>query len=241
MSASELTPESLNLSASLFTSSIASWIPSNFGHQPPPGEAEKEWQQILSSAGEGKDRLGLGHPLINAPKNRGQTGYGRGMQGLEKSLKRKKGSEDQPEEEKKGEESEEEESRASMVGKKKKVAVFDPLGGKKKKGGGGSGGNSAVTSARASPAVDVTASKDVPAQQMTSAPDPSIESTTPALPSTTSSIPSNESSTQTSEPVLPTQATQSTSTSPIKSKSALKRERKRQAKLMKQAQNADAV
>lgn len=225
--------EALNLSASIFNSSISSWIPANFGHALPAAEAEKEWQTLLRSAGEGKDRLGLGHPAINAPKAGG--GYKHGIQGLEKSLKngkRRQGEEakergDEVEVNKKEEDSEEEESRASMVGKRKRVAAFDPLGGKKKKGGQKSTTASTDTSARASPAV-----VDNPSGNISVAPaqlDPDIISTSRGP----SSTPLPESIASTEDQTISTPA------SLAKSKSALKRERKKLAKLAKlQAEQA---
>ena len=128
------TPESLALSANIFTAQIASWIPASFAPPTPSHQAEAEWQAILRTAGEGKDRLGLGHPDLNAPR---AAGYGAGIKGLEKSLQKGAQREQEKREWKpKAEadsESEEEESRSSMIGKKRKGGVMDLLGGKKGK------------------------------------------------------------------------------------------------------------
>lgn len=212
------TPEALNLSANLFNSTVSSWLPANFGHAIPAVEAEKEWQTLLRSAGEGKDRLGLGHPAINAPK----VGGG-GFKGLERSLKngkRKLGEEEKERgdvSEKVEPESDEEDSRASMVGKRKKVGTFDFLGGKKKKiVKVSTATTSAETSARASPAaVDI----------------PDKSTLTEAVPKATTPPPSSDlpSTSNPESSTLPP----STSTSPVKSKSALKREKKKLAKLAK--------
>lgn len=160
MTAQLPTPEALALSANIFTSQIASWIPASFAPAVPTQQAESDWQTIIQSAGagvsEGKDRLGLGHPLLTAPK---AAGYGQGIKGLEKSLKKGKMAEQQRESERdksggpaqrpgwqpRADDSESEgESRSSMVGKKRKGGMVDLLAGKGKKKAKANGGNGAA-------------------------------------------------------------------------------------------------
>lgn len=79
------TSEALNLSANVFTSQINSWIPATFASPLAPSSAEAEWQAVISRTGIAKtERLGLGHPSIDAPKTAGSVG----LRGLQQSLKR---------------------------------------------------------------------------------------------------------------------------------------------------------
>ncbi|KAI9637902.1 uncharacterized protein MKK02DRAFT_31448 [Dioszegia hungarica] len=259
------TTEALALSASVFASSVSSWLPANFGHKVPAADAEKEWQALLRSAGEGKDRLGLGHPALNAPKV-GGGGYKGGLQGLERSLKNGKRRQGEEEKERGGKpsadaqgdevESEEEESRASMVGKRKRQGMVDPLGGKKKKKAAatGTGTNGAAvatsgeTSAQASPAMAETAQ----ANEATPAPttDKQVEQVeaAPATPAKTPSKANPNSPVNTKDTPKPStiaslascplpsdsqQVNPSAQNSPVKSKSAIKREKKKLAKARK--------
>lgn len=131
------TTEALAFSASLFASSIVSWIPPNFGIT--KSETEKQADFELALKEERGGRLGLGHPLIDAPRKYGEARGGNGFAGLSKKLgneKKNKDKEDggslpsqQPQDE------DEEESRVKSVGKGKKSVngVLDMFGGKKKR------------------------------------------------------------------------------------------------------------
>ena len=69
---SPFTPEALALSASLFSSSIDSWIPNDFGVKRPDSEKQRDFERAFRPAGINEnDRLGLGHPLLDAPKPSG--------------------------------------------------------------------------------------------------------------------------------------------------------------------------
>ncbi|EIW70006.1 hypothetical protein TREMEDRAFT_61772 [Tremella mesenterica DSM 1558] len=126
------TPESLALSASLFTSSIDNWIPSSFGTSSTlPSSSLPELR--LGSGGD-DDRHGLGHPSINQPKPRISAGLG--------ALNKKFGKRPVPHVSKtkdeimgKGEnESEdEEESRTKMVERRPRSKVVEVLKKRKKK------------------------------------------------------------------------------------------------------------
>lgn len=131
------TTEALAFSASLFTSSIANWIPPNFGVTKSETEKQADFEHALKEERGG--RLGLGHPLIDAPRKSGDPRGSSGLAGLSKKLgndKKNKDKEDggslpqqQPQDE------DEEESRVKSVGKGKKNVngVFDMFGGKKKR------------------------------------------------------------------------------------------------------------
>lgn len=131
------TTEALAFSASLFASSIASWIPPNFGIT--KSETEKQADFELALKEERGGRLGLGHPLIDAPRKYGDARGGNGLAGLSKKLgneKKNKDKEDggsQPPQQPQDED--EEESRVKSVGKGKKSVngVLDMFGGKKKR------------------------------------------------------------------------------------------------------------
>ncbi|WVQ71807.1 hypothetical protein IAR50_001349 [Cryptococcus sp. DSM 104548] len=127
------TPEALALSASLFTSSIAAWIPANFGVPKSEVDKSKEFDRALKEERGG--RLGLGHPSIDDPKRLAALGAGGGgLAGLSKKLGKEKKEKEQGAEQLKGkDEDEEEESRVRSVGKTKKSAAQDLFGGKKKK------------------------------------------------------------------------------------------------------------
>lgn len=131
------TTEALAFSASLFTSSIASWIPPNFGVT--KSETDKQADFELALKEEKGGRLGLGHPLIDAPRKYGDSRGGNGLAGLSKKLgndkknKDKEGGQSLPQQQ--PEDVDEEESRVKSVGKGKKSVngVLDMFGGKKKR------------------------------------------------------------------------------------------------------------
>ncbi|KAK8869622.1 hypothetical protein IAR55_000189 [Kwoniella newhampshirensis] len=133
------TPESLALSASLFTSSISSWIPADFGLAKSDSEKAKDFDLAIREERGGGDRLGLGHPLLDEPRQVSRTGAG--LAGLSRKLageKKGKGKEDAIPKTKGGsdDEEDEEESRSRSVGKgkmKSKSGVVDMFGGGKKK------------------------------------------------------------------------------------------------------------
>ena len=76
------TPESLALSASLFTSSIDAWIPADFGVKRSNEEMKKDFDRILSSAViEDSDRLGVGHPSLEIPRASQPRGASLGVLG----------------------------------------------------------------------------------------------------------------------------------------------------------------
>ncbi|WVO14029.1 hypothetical protein L204_101654 [Cryptococcus depauperatus] len=126
--------EALALSASIFTSSIANWIPANFGVTKSELEKVGDFESVLREERGG--RLGLGHPLLDDSK-RASGSRTNGLVGLNKKLVN----------ERKGKEREEpprciiptmeldeEESRANSVGRqKKKETAFDLFEGKKKR------------------------------------------------------------------------------------------------------------
>lgn len=160
MSQLHATPESLALSASLFTSQIASWIPADFGlpttssssSSSSSSQPRKDAQDLiqLATTQDRNDRLGLGHPLAGVPS--GQRGGG-SLIGLGKRLgikqevksgassngvvvQKRRGRDgqqkDDEEEDGQGEE-EGEESRTAIVKKARKNPALDLLAGKKKK------------------------------------------------------------------------------------------------------------
>ncbi|RXK34834.1 hypothetical protein M231_07917 [Tremella mesenterica] len=126
------TPESLALSASLFTSSIDNWIPSSFGTSSTlPMSSLPELR--LGSGGD-DDRHGLGHPSINQPKPRISAGLG--------ALNKKFGKRPVPhisktEDEIMGKDEimseDEEESRTKMVERRPRSKVVEVLKKRKKK------------------------------------------------------------------------------------------------------------
>jgi hypothetical protein len=137
------TPESLSLSASLFTSRISSWLPADFGHTVPNAQKTADFELTLRSAGSStgeSDRLGLGHPKLAAPESGGGPsraglahlqkrlgggkGKGKGTAGGKEETAPVSGVED-------GEDEDEGESRASSIGKRKKGGNLDLLLGKK--------------------------------------------------------------------------------------------------------------
>lgn len=133
---SSLAPESLALSASLFTSTINSWIPKDFGVKKSEEEKRKDFERAFKAAGiDENDRLGVGHPLFDAPKPKASTGLGV----LGKRLAKGKPSEDDLPTGEAGrvteeDDDEEAESRSRSVGKtKQKSSVLDLLSGRSKK------------------------------------------------------------------------------------------------------------
>ncbi|TYJ56705.1 hypothetical protein B9479_002636 [Cryptococcus floricola] len=128
------TPEALALSASLFTSSIAAWIPANFGVPKSEVDKSKEFDRALKEERGG--RLGLGHPSIDDPKRLAAfSAGGGGLASLSKKLGKEKKEIEGAEQQKGkgGDDDEEEESRVRSVGKTKKNTAQDLFGGKKKK------------------------------------------------------------------------------------------------------------
>ncbi|KAK6903131.1 hypothetical protein I203_108393 [Kwoniella mangroviensis CBS 8507] len=138
--------ESLSLSASIFYSSIDSWIPSNFGTSSSSQSKKDEGLTNLlrpDIRGQTEDRLGLGHPLLDNPSASRQI-QRNGLVGLSKklNLEKKKGKEKQ-EVNGKGaryeddEDEDEEESKFKLSNQnKKKVNAVDSFStgkGKKKK------------------------------------------------------------------------------------------------------------
>ena len=101
-SLASINPESLALSASLFTSQIASWIPADFGISSTNANSDSstssgagvgnKQNQVddfiqLATASDRNERLGLGHPLLSVPKNqRGGLGGSASLLGLSKRL-----------------------------------------------------------------------------------------------------------------------------------------------------------
>ncbi|WVR05395.1 hypothetical protein IAU60_002409 [Kwoniella sp. DSM 27419] len=130
--------EALTLSASLFASSIDSWIPVNFGAPRPAASTRDEIS--LSSRDERSDRLGLGHPLIDQPRKGAPKGAG--LSGLSRKLDSERKGKGKARDEgvsagdpSRETDSEEEESRVRSVGRKKAGGggLGDMFGGKKKK------------------------------------------------------------------------------------------------------------
>ena len=132
--------ETLNLSASMFTSSIDAWIPANWGKKVSDIDRAREMDKALKTASsEGENaRLGVGHPEIGKPKNKGPS-----LSALEKRLGKvdkkvsvnngdgsitAKGSQHKND----SEEDDAEESRSRSVGVKRKNAHLDLLSVKKK-------------------------------------------------------------------------------------------------------------
>ncbi|WWD16114.1 hypothetical protein CI109_100539 [Kwoniella shandongensis] len=163
------TPEALAFSASLFTSSISSWIPTNFGLAKSDSEKAKEFELAIREE-RGGDRLGLGHPLLDEPRKLGQSssrgGGGAGLAGLSRKLElekrkgkeranqngmsttTKRGDGDDEDDEDEGE------SRSRSLGKGKPKArggVVDMFGGKKNKKPAASTSMSASASASPAP------------------------------------------------------------------------------------------
>ncbi|WWD01198.1 hypothetical protein V866_008139 [Kwoniella sp. B9012] len=149
--------ESLSLSASIFYSSIDSWIPHNFGISSSSQSKKDEGLTNLlrpDIRGQAEDRLGLGHPLLDNP-NASRQIQRNGLVGLSKklNLEKKKGKEKQ---ETNGngvryeddEDEDEEESKFKLSSQnKKKVNAVDPFStgkGKKKKDPFSTGNNNAT-------------------------------------------------------------------------------------------------
>ncbi|WRT67308.1 uncharacterized protein IL334_004277 [Kwoniella shivajii] len=127
-----LSSESLSISASLFTSSIDSWIPSNFGVIKPASEKEREFSALLKTD-HSDTKLGLGHPSLDAPVRPVQRN---GIDGISRRLnldKKGKAKEVTTTVGTYGDSEDEGESRGKILSKKKN-GVIDPFGnGKKKK------------------------------------------------------------------------------------------------------------
>jgi hypothetical protein len=127
------TAESLFLSASQFTTSINSWIPSSFAPAKSEHELNKEFQKALDTAArDGEhERLGLGHPGLDTPRLPGFGGLSKRLVGKGKGKAKE---EDEIDVGKIDEEEEDEgESRVRSVGKgKKRNNGFDSLAPKKK-------------------------------------------------------------------------------------------------------------
>ncbi len=135
------TPESLALSASLFTYSIESWIPKDFGMKRSEVSKREDLERALKPAGfDETDRLGMGHPFLDKPRGSGSGGIkGSGLgalgQRLAKAAKPNGDTADvmEPVQDNEPEEGdEEEESRSRSVGKSKQRAYPDLLLGRKK-------------------------------------------------------------------------------------------------------------
>ncbi|KAK4685340.1 hypothetical protein P7C73_g4813, partial [Tremellales sp. Uapishka_1] len=136
------TAESLSLSASLFTSSIDSWVPKDFGLVKTDEDKRKEFASAFRPGGaERNERLGLGHPLLDAPPPQASSSHS-SLSHLSKHLKRGtdagKDSEaklsQQEEEDDDGGEEEESRSRSVGRGKARKApsSMVNPFGKKKK-------------------------------------------------------------------------------------------------------------
>ena len=132
-----LTPEQLALSASVFTNTIDSWIPAEFGPRRTDADREVEFaKRLRDAAAQGETSvLGLGHPDIGVYKPKGPS-----LAALEKRLGKvdRKGKAKETEEvasmskSREDDSDDEGESRARAVGKRKANILNDLLGGKKK-------------------------------------------------------------------------------------------------------------